>query len=253
MLVSTVTWKLSSKKLHQLLLKILVPTVLMIWVLLSYKPLISYFLWNFMNLNLFNSEVSWQHLNLFLSLISIIWFLRYQSTLTVSLIVYAYVLSSWLLIPIAYFTLRQSVGLLHILIATLLVFNLLVFDVVLYKWATYAQGTFLYSSGYTVVGDIISSTLDNTAIEYVKSFQSHVTAVNLSWNISTVTNTPSLNFFGLTGTHDLFYNLYNLATLYTNVYLYIELPLIPSLNLSFWILLLLVLKQVVVNPVNSNF
>ena len=128
------------------------------------------------------------------------------------------------------FRVANSLHTYHILTLIILLTNLILFDVVTYRWSIQTTWLPLYIDHVTVFLAEPSASLDNTALEICQTSYSTVASIDTSWNISTLTNTASLNFFSLLSVNDLFCNLYNLASTYAEVALIIELPLIPVLN-----------------------
>ena len=216
-------------------LRLLPSIVLSFWVILSYKPLLNYFLWNFFDMNFFNSENTFQLINCILLLMAIAWFIVLQQTSLVFLVLISTLTSHHLLIPLTLFILLKSTYRYHSFFVILTALNLLLFDTIIYRWSTQP---FYY---YSLVGDPISlsanvySSLDSHSIELVQSSLTSQGRLDLSWNLANVTNVPALNFFNLISSSTSFRNLYELASNYIDVHLYIELPLIPSLNVLFWL------------------
>ena len=226
-----------------LLIRLIVPSILLLWVLLSYKPLLNYFLWNFAQLNLFNSDVSLQQLNFVLMLVGFVWLSNSSNYSTFLLLVSLLHLSNWFLATLLSFRLNKSLLSSHSLLIVVLVTNLLIFDLVIYRWAISTD----WLPFNLKVGRVFTSqdliTLDSTAVDICQTSSSYSFDNDVSWNISTLTNTPSLNFFSLLSSNDLFYNLYDLANIYAKISLCIELPLISPLNLMFWFILSLVWRH----------
>ena len=226
-----------------LLTRLVVPLILVLWVLLSYKPLLNYFLWNFAQLNLFNSDVSLQQLNFVLMIVGFVWLSASSNNLIFLLLASLLYVSNWVITTLLSFKLYKSLLSSHILLIVILVTNLLIFDLVIYRWAISTD----WSPFNLSVGRVFPShdpiTLDNTAVDICQTTTSYSFDNGVSWNISTLTNTPSLNFFSLLSSNDLFYNLYDLAVIYAKISLCIELPLMSPLNLMFWFILSLVWRH----------
>lgn len=214
-----------------------IPLILTMWVLLSYKPLVNYFFWNFFTLNLFNSEVGWQYLHTILLLLVLGWFINITQTLVALVVCVSCSCIHPLIIYLVLIRNYRLLSYLHLLIFIPVLINVILFDLTLYRWVSVSEYNYtLMSTALGWVGPV-SSTLDNTALELVQPVESYRGLVDSSWNISTITNTPTLNFFNLLTSNDVFINLYNLAITYSLVYLYIELPLISSLVIIFFSLL----------------
>lgn len=217
------------------ILRLLPSFVLSLWVLISYKPLLNYFLWNFFDLNFFNSENTFQIINCVLVLIVLAWFISVSRTYLLFLVVFSFYTSHHLLIVSMLFALSKSVYRYHVCFALLAALNILLFDNIIYRWSTYLSHYHTLLGYPLLINTSSYSTLDSCSIELVQSTLTSEGRLDLSWNLSSVTNVPALNFFNLVTSSNSFYNLYELASNYITIHLYIELPLIPSINLLFWI------------------
>ena len=228
-------------------LPLLLTAYLFYWVLWSYKPLISYFAWNFAHLNVFNFETSLQSTNLILFLAGVIWLMRWDSSLA---LVYASSLitsSHFLVTAFALMRIRTYFSVLHNSIISLLLLNILLFDLVIYKWTLVSPFDTVITSQWASSVVFELSTLDNLAIELVELWGTLGSHAGISWNLATLTNTPSLNFFSLLSNTDAFYNMYTLATVYSTVQLFLELPFIGVINILF-LLLPLFAPQLIWSP-----
>ena len=126
----------------------------------------------------------------------------------------------------------------HMLFVLITALNLLLFDNIIYRWGLNTSYHYNLLGHPLAISTWAYSTIDSYSIELVQSSLTSQGRIDLSWNLASATNVPALNFFNLVSSSASFYNLYELASNYTSVHLYIELPLLPSLNLLFWIPLL---------------
>lgn len=217
------------------ILRLLPSFILVLWVLASYKPLLNYFLWNFFDINFFNSENTFQLINCVLTLTVLAWFTIIQRAYTLFLVICSVVTSHHLLIPLMLFALSKSIYRYHACFVLLTVLNLLLFDNIIYRWCTHISHYYSLLGHPLTLTINVYSVLDSHSIELVQSSLTSMGRLDLSWNLASLTNVPALNFFNLVSSSTSFYNLYELAFNYISVHLYIELPLLPSLNLFFWI------------------
>ena len=209
--------------------------ILSLWVIVSYKPLLNYFLWNFFDMNFFNSENTFQSINCVLIIVVLAWFTVIQKSHLLILVFLSVLTSHHLLIPLTLFILSNSTYRYHMFFVLITALNLLLFDNIIYRWGIHTYYHYKLLGHPLAVSMWAYPTTDSYSVELVQSTLTSQGRLDLSWNLASVTNVPALNFFNLVSSSTSFYNLYELASNYTSVHLYIELPLLPSLNLLFWI------------------
>ena len=223
-------------------------TLLAYWILFSYQPLISYFLWNFAQVNALNFESSLQYLNSALWVAGLVWLLRVHAHLTLIVVVLSVLISNWkwllilLLIPTSWYAVSHSALLL------ILTVNLSVFDMVTYSWATFSEFSYALCSNNCSVQTYSTITLDSVGIEYSELWQSGGQVVSSVWNMASFTNVPILNFFSLLATNDYFQNFYTLSQTYISVHFAMELPNLNQLNIFFFSAILFSSLQVYWKP-----
>ena len=215
------------------ILPLLITLYLFYWVIWSYKPLISYFTWNFAQLNVLNFETSLQSTNLILALLGVIWLLQLSSSLILAYVLLLTVSSHFVLTVLIFMRLKNHFAVLHNSVLSILLINITLFDLVLYKWTLVSSFDTAIVSQWAPAVLFESSTLDNLAIELVEIWGTLENYSSISWNLATLTNTPSLNFFSLLSNTDAFYNMYTLAVVYATVQLFLELPFISVINILF--------------------
>ena len=208
--------------------------LLLYWVLFSYQPLVSYFLWNFAQINALNFESSLQYLNSTLWVAGLVWLLRAQAQLAFTVVVLCVLISNWkwlfllLLIPTSWYAVSHS------MLFLILTVNLSVFDLVTYSWLTFSEFNYVLCSNSCASQTYSTVILDNVGIEYSELWQSGGQVVSSVWNMASFTNVPILNFFSLLATNDYFQNFYTLSQTYTSVHFAMELPNLNQLNLFFF-------------------
>lgn len=216
----------------------LIPATLFIyWLFWSYKPLINYFFWNFMGLNILNSETSLQPVNFLAMLIIWFWVSRFDPKYFVLTVTTLSVFTHWL--PLLLFTKEPKIKILtlHSSLVLFAILNLLLYDLTPTTWIQ--DSLYKYHSCNTALIFTLeeSTTLDNLSIELVRSWLTAVEYESVGWNLSNYSNSPAINFFSLNLEHSLFSNLYYLGFSYTNTYLLLEIPLLGFLNILFILLL----------------
>lgn len=225
--------------------RVLVPLPLFIWTLLSYQPLFSYFMWNFTSINLLNVEYSFQYVNTFLFILGVGWLMKPSY----------YTTSGYLLATIAVFNWKHLLSLalffnsptmrFHSLLVLLTLINLTLFDLVIYKWMPFNYlDYFLESYGLTYPASL-SLVSTGLSVEYGEIWLSYGYSATTVWNMTSITNTPLLNFFTLTSQGLNGSNYYNLSSNYTTIYFYIEIPQIHQLTMLFFLFMGLAAKFVI--------
>lgn len=227
--------------------------VVLVWVIWSYRPLFNYFIWNFCEVNVLNFEISLQPVNF----VAVILLLSLLSRLNVqqwalSLAVLS-MSTNWLWAFITLLSLRSQFHLLHSALLFLTLLNLTLFDVSIVSWLTDP------SMNYAAIGTsikLVSSTVwspDSTTWESAKVWSASDASSSINWNLYALSNSQAINFFSLNSSHSYFQNFYDLGGLYSNPSIYLELPLVGSLNLLFSLVLHSLLIQVVQNVSTKNF
>ena len=212
----------------------LLPSILLsLWVILSYKPLLNYFLWNFFEVNFFNSDCTFQLINAVIFLTFTAWFILPTRSHFQLLVLMSLLVSHYLALLLTLFKLTQSIHRSHATFIALIAANLMLFDTITYRWTAHPDNLLMILNLTTTSTSLITTTLDSHSLEFAQSPFDSNGRVDVSWNLATLTNIPSLNFFNLISSSSCFYNLYQLSSTYLTAYLYIELPLIPALNILF--------------------
>ena len=222
------------------LLRLSIPLTVAYWTLWSYKPLVNYFIWNFLEVNVLNSEISLQPLNSFATLTLLVWVVATPTTWILPVALGAAYSSNWAWVLLLLVSLRSVFGLVHASILALAILNITLYDSTLTAWvphSPYANLTFGIRTSWV---SNIDWTVDTSAWETSKAEASLTTQKSPDWNLFTLSNSPVVNFFTLNSSHSLFQNFYNLGQSYSTAYLNLELPLIPTLNAFFFLMLLLI-------------
>lgn len=200
------------------------------WVIISYKPLLNYFVWNFLALNLFNFEISLQAVNL-VALIALTVWLPSAAFLSKSLLVaYSIKTVNWFWALGILLLSRSSLHSFHILLVWFTLTNLAVAELSLSSWLVESNYSYfqLSTSLFEMTSKLFS--VDTVGFEVADNWATPYSALIPSWNLVAVSNSPSVNFFTLLFTNDALSNLYSLVTLYATSYLTLELPYLTALN-----------------------
>ena len=233
-------------------LRLLVPTILATWVLWSYRPLLNYFLWNFIDVNVFNFEPSLQPVNLLVVLVLFSWLTHARSAVTTVCLSTPLLLSNPLFALLLLFDIRGRFTLIHISLAWIALLNIVLYDLILVSWASSSSYSYFIADTTSLLCGDALLILDSTAVEQVRTWFSFTDTSSFSWNILATSNSPAVNFFTLGLSHSFFENYYYLSFVYTNACLWLELPLVGTLNLLFWTPLFLVASNLLRHNQNSS-
>jgi len=214
-------------------------------VLISFMALTNYFFWNFLGLNIFNTEFDNKKI-IVLFLILLAYPLSHFSYLYLLplLSFLALINPSDLSILIFLRFKRSLVFTIHIILISFLVQNIgtystnfvLWFDTCLYK--EYYFNRHLNHQAHS------SYTCNTFYIDLVDIYQDHSFNYLISWNTLYASNTPVTSSFYLNFSNDNFFNLYKLNENWQNIYLYIETIHINNLNYLLLLLLIIVLSYI---------
>ena len=212
------------------------------WVCWSYRPLFNYFTWNFCGVNVLNAETSLQPVNASLLLVLLIWF-TLQPTRTRLLYFAATATSTNWLWPLLVTALARSVfKTTHYLLIAFSLLNITLFDLTSSCWLHQTlYSNFNFALGTLWISDV-TFTADAFTWEAAKGEASLTQRLASNWNVFATSNITAINFFSLNFSHGTFQNFYDLGSSYTTVYLDLELPLLPSLCLIFFILVICTVK-----------
>ena len=215
-------------------IKTFLPILLLYWIFYSYKPLVNFFLWNFIGVNLLNSDGLLQPVNLLLTLLLLTWLLQVSvhSNPALALLILTTVNWLWALVLLIQNKTRSIP--LHQLLAGFIILNLSMSDVTPSTWLTQTPYLPYDAKLSTSWENHLSWGLDALAINATTSNVS-VTGYSFSnWNLITGSNSLSINFFSLQLLHEACTNFYNLGNSYITASLELELPLTPSLPFIFF-------------------
>ena len=234
----TLLYQLGMYRVHILRPRVAVSPILrqapfwvpLLWVIISYKPLLNYFVWNFLALNLFNFEISLQAVNLIALIALTVWL---PSTVFLSksiLIAYSIKAVNWFWALGILLLSRSSLHSFHILLVWFTLTNLAVAELSLASWLV--ESNYNYFQLSTSLFEMTSKLfiVDTVGFEFVDHWTTPYSALIPSWNLVAVSNSSSVNFFTLLFTNGALSNLYSLVTLYATSYLTLELPYLTALN-----------------------
>jgi len=207
------------------------------WFSVSFAPLISHFLWNFLQISAFNSDLSPKFVN---TLIVTTFILTIQTNLRTSLIENSliYLITTMYSLPALHtsqLNYQNIVNIIHILLILMFYVNTLTLDPEFVEWDF---DTIDFRQDNTITLNLKSWTLNN--LNYITSatwFDLNLTSNN-SWFSFQESNTPSMNQFVLLFNHTGVLNFYSLGTSYLFSHLYLTSYWLDLLN-SFTVYLLI--------------
>lgn len=209
--------------------------VILVWVLASYRPLLNYFFWNFFDVNIFNSEISLQLVHVPIWITLAIWLSRVNQRFTILISTLVLLSVNWvsalalLIIPCG------LSSFLHTTLILIAITNHLIYDLTFLTWVTETTTQFEFAPASISFSTDELFTIDSFVIESTQIWSTASFMYGSSWNIYALSNTPAINFFSLNSTHDVFQNYYSLGISYQVPCVYLELLLLPTLNLFFFI------------------
>ena len=220
---------------RNLIPKLIPYVVVTFWILWSYRPLCNYFIWNFLGINIFNSEHSLQSTHTILALVFLIWLARDCSRILLLVWFITPIISNWVWVLTLLTPTRFLNTQLHSLLLVLSLLNLTLSEVASSFWFPQSAYTSLLSSPFTLWMGTESLTVDAYSCEVVLLQGPLNESSHLSWNLVTLSNITNINFFILDISHSTCTNHYNLGFSYVTTYLKLELPSISILVLIFWL------------------
>jgi hypothetical protein len=212
------------------LLKLLPSFVVLYWVLWSYKPLFNYFFWNFLEVNVLNSESSLQPVNVTLLLILLLFFRTNVRPTVLPLLIASLLSVNWLWLLVLDYRKFTRVFVAHALLVIFTVLNITSCDLIINFWLTNTNYSYLKVSNILELSFDYSYSADSTTWEVSQPWANFTGYTSDIWNTYTLTNAPAVNFFSLELSQNFFQNIYNLGGVYSHSYLNLELPHIGTLN-----------------------
>lgn len=216
--------------------RVLPAVVAVSWLAWSYKPLANYFFWNFLEVNVFNFEMSLQSIHVSILLVFLVWLLGNVEGSALFALVLAFHTSHWAFIVLLFTQVLSWTALIHVALALFTLLNVVLLDLFPVQLLTTSDYGYLVSSFRCLFEGCNVLVLDGTSTELVKLNRSVTFWNSSNWNITSTPNTPSLNFFNLVASAEFFHNFYKIGTGYIDVHLVLELPLLGTLNALFLIL-----------------
>ena len=211
--------------------KAALPSLLLYWIFYSYKPLLNFFILNFININVLNSDGLLQPVNALLVLLLSTWLLRISQHSILTLVLLTLTLSNWFWIFIILIQTKTRSLPLHQALLAFAILNLSISNVTPSIWLAQTEYLPYAIKPFVNWENHLSWGLDSLAVNSTRSDVSVTGPTTSNWNLITGNNSLSINFFSLQLTHEISTNVYNLGNSYVTASLELELPLAPSLPL----------------------
>lgn len=227
-----------SKPLHLLWYAvILIYALLIVMIIISFIPLLNYFLWTYLHINSFNTQVNMEQIIL---LFLFVLYLPFYSILNLHLFLlliigfYAFNSTSLVFLPLLVFR-KTKTTIFHIGLILFLNINLTSYDVPFLTWDTInGSSDYQYNQSLYWTSSPLY-TCNNFFLEFINLTYQDVEYVFNSWNIIYKGNTAMLNTFTLAYNEGVYYNLYILSINWLTSCLLIETNYLNNLLETFLI------------------
>lgn len=207
------------------------------WVFWSYRPLVNYFLWNFLGVNVFNFETSLQPIHLMGSTILLMWLYSAHPYAQTAIIIYNFMTLNWLWTFILVLLLSSRISILHSLVPLLTLLNSTLFGTDLIFWVFSTEYDYRVLGSSIELSSFFTLSPDSSAWESVHAHNTPSSRNSNEWNLFTISNAPAVNYFSLPLTQSFLSNFYSLGSLYVSPTLHLELPALASVNVLFWLVI----------------
>ena len=197
--------------------------LILITLLVSFFILFNYFIWNFVNFNLFNCDIDRNVLNILFALFLGFWVYYFDFTLVLIILPLSITFSNFFLI-LWYFLFRQGsfVVRFHQTLFLFFLLNLLSVNNSFILWSIYSFTEDLLLGNNLLDTGLMTFTCDCVFVDknviYKTSFSDWFT----SWNFYLYSNTPVTNTFFLTFSNSSLVNFYSLFTFSNTSFILIE-------------------------------
>ena len=224
------SWRVNPVFHHFSILHLLPSLFMLYWVLWSYKPLFNYFFWNFLEVNVLNSESSLQPINTALLILLLLFFRANGYPAALPLFTTVLFSVNWLWLLTLDYRNFTRVFIPHALLTLFTAINITSCDLVINFWLTNTNYNYLKISNSLELSFDYSYSADSTTWEVLQPWSNFIGYTSDIWNTYTLTNAPAVNFFSLEFSQNFFQNIYNLGGVYSHSYLNLELPHTGTLN-----------------------
>jgi len=215
---------------------------LVLFVCWSFRPLINYFMWNFLELNIINFEPSLQPLVVFMAIFLAALLIHSSRFLLLLASVLSLFFLTWLPLVLLSLTNLNLIRVVHLVLCSFVLNCLLTYGLSPVEWINLHWSNFMVVNKQLLILNYELFTIDTLSYEPVSLWTFTEGSHSVVWNINTFANTPLNNFFLLSTWDGSCQNLYNLGGSYSTGYLNLELPFINNLNTLFLLALFLMLR-----------
>ena len=233
------------------LIRLIPALVVLTWVMLSYRPLLNYFFWNFLSIHAVSIDLSIQPTNL-LAALSLLFVLTRMSPVDLFLVgLYLTTTTNWMwsiVLSTASYTTRGS---LHIFLLLFSIVNLTLNNLISVLGSTSSLLSYSVAGNSIALESSASYLLDTTSLEVACLKASSNGSNTSSWGLYTGSNSQTVSHSAFCVNQELFQVVYTLGHLYLHTSLELLLPLTGSLNLFFLICIIL-LKLLVYHTCNKR-
>lgn len=227
---------------YKLASEFIITSLVFLLVIYSYRPLVNYFCWNFFELNVANFETLTAPVVFILTLYLLCWLLTTLKPFYFLINVTSISGPLRLLMFALNYRSVTNILVIHMLFTVFGLVSVITAKLLPTEWLIgipteycFLDNSLFITKHQAAIPDINSYEIGNLNLHGAST-------VIIDWNIVTFSNTPTNNFFLLVSTLTSYHNNYNLGGPYALSYLHIELPLLSTLNLGAWgVLIVLIL------------
>ena len=241
------SWTVSSKNFTSFwfvnLSLISVNVLITLSLVVSFFILFNYFIWNFVNFNLFNLDLDRNLVNTFFVLTLGFWIFFNSSRTNISLLfILPFVNNFFFLVYFLLFNWRSYIFQLHQILSLVLILNLLSLNSSFILWTSYT-----FSENLTLGTSLLNTSLntftcDSIFVDKTVIYKTFFLDWFNSWNFFLYSNTLVTNTFFLTFSNSILVNFYELFSFSNQVLILIEnnytstLPTLTVLLLTYYFL-----------------
>jgi hypothetical protein len=235
-LSNEVTW---FKNLSVFYIQLLVLTALFT----SFFILFNYFIWNFVNFNLFNSDLDRNINNVTFLLLLGLWTYSIDLVTITTFLFLSFTLNNFLyLFWYLSFQWNSFIVKLHQLLTLFFLINLLSYNNSFILWSVYTFTEDLFLSKSLFDTSVSNFTCDSVFVEKNTFYKTHFSEWFISWNFFLYANTPVTNTFLLTFSNSSLLNFYSLFSFSNTAFILIENNYAASLPTLTFVILAYFLK-----------
>jgi len=229
-----ISLKLSTTKLQNTPTRLihLIPILIITYsVYASYKPLIAYFLWNFNQINVLNSETFWQPISVTTFLFFGFFLISTSTNTCLQLLNVGIYGTTWLILNFNKLTKNGHIVRIHKLIIIFLIINIWIFYISIDQLTSNSIYSYAIFKNNVIPLSSFSYTLDSNQIELTDVLYLYNQSSIPIWNFTKISNVKSIDCFTLLISHETLINLFRVGLNYSHITISLDIPMTGTLNL----------------------